>query len=129
MKATRKAVSCPAELTLKIIAGRWKLLILRELDVGGTRFGELRRALKGISEKVLTEHLRALEQDGIVARKAYAQVPPKVEYFLTPAGKALKPLIEALHAWGLEHGGPAPAGGAGSGRREGRYGAGIIPSN
>src|SRR5258706_5971928 len=104
MKATRKAVGCPAELTLKIIAGRWKLLILRELAVGGTRFGALRRALTGVSEKVLTEHLRELERDNIIIRKAYAEVPPKVEYFLTPAGKALQPIIDALHAWGLEHG-------------------------
>ena len=103
MKAAKKAVECPAEITLRIIAGRWKLLILRELLAGVSRPGELRRALKGISQKVLTQHLRELERDGIVKRKVYAEVPPKVEYYLTPSGKTLKPILDALHTWGLDH--------------------------
>jgi len=103
MKAVKKEIGCPAEITLRIIAGRWKLLILRELLAGISRSGELRRALKGISQKVLTQHLRELERDGIVKRKVYAEVPPKVEYYLTPSGETLKPIVDALHTWGLEH--------------------------
>jgi DNA-binding HxlR family transcriptional regulator len=103
MKAATKEVDCPAEITLAIIAGRWKLLILRQLLAGITRSGELRRSLKGISQKVLTQHLRELEKAGVVRRTVYAEVPPKVEYCLTPSGKTLKPVLDALHAWGLEH--------------------------
>jgi len=101
--ADKKAVACPAEWTVDVIRGRWKLLILRELYAGTVRFGELRRALKGISEKVLTQHLRELEQDGIVARVAYDETPPRVEYSLTAAGRELRPIVEALHAWGAAH--------------------------
>ena len=96
-----KRVSCPAESTLKIIGGRWKLMILRELCSGVSRFGELKRGLEGISEKVLAQHLRELEKDGIIERKIYAEVPPKVEYSLTPSGKTLKPILDAMHEWGL----------------------------
>src|SRR4051794_15400039 len=99
----KKAVACPAEHAVDAIRGRWKLMILRELAAGTVRFGALRRALKGISEKMLTQHLRELERDRIVARTAYAQSPPKVEYSLTSAGEALKPIIAALHSWGVEH--------------------------
>jgi DNA-binding HxlR family transcriptional regulator len=100
---SKKTAGCPAEFAVDAIRGRWKLMILRELCGGTVRFGELRRALKGISEKVLAQHLRELERDGILTRVAYDQSPPKVEYSLTAAGKALKPIIEALHAWGLAH--------------------------
>ena len=96
-------VGCPAELAVDAIRGRWKLMILRELCSGRVRFGDLRRALKGISEKMLTQHLRELEHDGIVARVAYDETPPKVEYSLTAAGQDLKPIVEALHAWGVAH--------------------------
>jgi DNA-binding HxlR family transcriptional regulator len=101
MAIDKKKVSCPAEKTLEIIGGRWKLMILRELCAGVSRFGELKRGLKGISEKVLAQHLRELEKDGIVQRKVYAEVPPKVEYSLTPSGKTLKPILDAMHEWGL----------------------------
>ena len=100
---SKKAVGCTAEAAVDVIRGRWKLMILRQLCGGTVRFGELRRALKGISEKVLAQHLRELERDGILTRVAYDQSPPRVEYSLTAAGKALKPIIEALHAWGLAH--------------------------
>jgi DNA-binding HxlR family transcriptional regulator len=100
MAPSRKALGCPAETTLKILGGRWKLMILRELCGGASRFSELRRGLKGISEKVLTQHLRELEKDGIISRKIYPEIPPKVEYSLTPAGTSLKPIIEAMHEWG-----------------------------
>jgi DNA-binding HxlR family transcriptional regulator len=72
MPRSRKEISCPAEITLKVIGGRWKLMIMRELSAGVTRFGELRRGLKGISEKIPAQHLRELEKDGVVERKIYA---------------------------------------------------------
>ncbi len=100
---SKKAVGCPAETAVDVIRGRWKLMILRELCGGTVRFGELPRALTGISAKVLAQHLRELERDGILTRVAYDQSPPRVEYSLTAAGKALKPIIDALHAWGLAH--------------------------
>ena len=103
MARGKKDTSCPAETTLEIIGGRWKLLILRELLSGVSRFGELRRRLSGISEKMLAQHLRELERDGIIARKIYPEVPPKVEYSLTASGNTLKPIIDGLHEWGLKH--------------------------
>lgn len=103
METKQKKIGCPAETTLNIIKGRWKLLILRELHEGVNRFGELHRALPGISQKVLTQHLRELERDGVIYRKIYDQVPPKVEYFLTPLGHSLKSLVAALHEWGLQY--------------------------
>ena len=78
-------------------------MILHELCSGVSRFGELKRGLKGISEKVLAQHLRELEKDGIIQRKVYAEVPPKVEYSLTASGKTLKPILDAMHEWGLKH--------------------------
>lgn len=92
--------TCPAETTLKVISGRWKLLILRELFSGVKRFGELQRALDGITQKMLTQQLREMEEDGIIHRKIYPQIPPKVEYSLTPLGKSLQPIIDAMHEWG-----------------------------
>jgi DNA-binding HxlR family transcriptional regulator len=103
MARGKKNVSCPAESALKIIGGRWKLMILRELCSGVSRFGQLRRGLKGISEKVLAQHLKELEKDGIIQRKVYAEVPAKVEYSLTPSGKTLKPILDAMHEWGVHH--------------------------
>lgn len=76
-------------------------MILHELCAGVSRFGELKRGLKGISEKVLAQHLRELEKDGIIQRTVYAEVPPKVEYSLTPSGQTLKPILDAMHEWGL----------------------------
>jgi DNA-binding HxlR family transcriptional regulator len=99
----KKNIACPAESTLGIIGGKWKLLILRELLNGISRFGALRRRLSGVSEKVLSQHLRELETDGIIERKIYAEVPPRVEYSLTAAGRTLKPIIDGLHEWGLAH--------------------------
>jgi DNA-binding HxlR family transcriptional regulator len=103
MATNKKTVGCPAEKTLEIIGGRWKLMILRELCAGASRFGELQRGLKGVSEKVLAQHLRELEKDGIIQRTVYAEVPPKVQYSLTPSGKTLKPILDAMHEWGLKH--------------------------
>jgi DNA-binding HxlR family transcriptional regulator len=103
MARGRKNTSCPAETTLGVIGGKWKLLILRELFAGASRFGELRRRLSGISEKILAQHLRELESDGIIARKIYPEIPPKVEYSLTASAKTLGPIINGLHEWGLQH--------------------------
>ncbi len=94
---------CPVELTLKIIGGRWKVIIIHQLMDGKRRFCELHRAIDGITQKMLTQQLRELERDGIVHRKVYPEVPPKVEYSLTSLGKSLKPILEAMHRWGLKH--------------------------
>jgi len=98
--------SCPVEATLDAIGGRWKVLILHELFNGTRRFGELHRSLHGITQKMLTQQLREMEQDGLIHREVYTQVPPKVEYSLTPLGKTLQPVLDAMHHWGkkyLEH--------------------------
>lgn len=95
--------NCPAEKTLAAIAGRWKLLILRELCTEKRRFGELQRALSGVTQKVLTQQLRELEADGIVHREIYPQIPPKVEYSLTQLGISLQPVIQTMHDWGREN--------------------------
>ena len=100
----RKSVSCQVETTLAVIGGRWKVLILQQLLDGVKRFNELHRALSGITHKTLTQQLREMEADGIVGRKVYAQIPPKVEYSLTPLGKTLKPVLNAMHAWAERHG-------------------------
>ncbi|MCL5962101.1 MAG: helix-turn-helix transcriptional regulator [Chloroflexi bacterium] len=92
--------ACPVERTLSVIEGKWAILILRDLFTGTKRFGELRSSLIGISPKTLTERLRALEQQGIVERKIYPEVPPRVEYSLTERGQTLEPIIEAMREWG-----------------------------
>jgi len=94
---------CPVETTLGMIGEKWKVLILFNLLNGTMRFGEIKRALDGISQKVLTHHLRAMEEDGILSRKVYAEVPPRVEYSLTPTGMTLKPIIDTMALWGIEY--------------------------
>ncbi|MBD2312596.1 helix-turn-helix transcriptional regulator [Desertifilum sp. FACHB-1129] len=94
--------SCAVETTIQVIGGRWKVLILRELFSGVKRFAQLQRALPGITQKMLTQQLRELEGDGIVHRQVYPQVPPKVEYSLTPLGETLKPVLDAMHTWGVQ---------------------------
>ena len=94
---------CAVETTLDIIGGRWKVLILRQLLFGVKRFNELHRALSGITQKMLTQQLREMEDDGIIHREVYAQVPPKVEYSLTPLGHSLTPILEAMHQWGVQY--------------------------
>ncbi len=95
--------NCPVERTLEVIGGRWKVLILRELFQGVQRFGQLHRSLHGITQKMLTQQLREMEEDGIIHREVYLQVPPKVEYSLTPLGESLKPIIDSMHEWGVRH--------------------------
>ncbi|HEU4401195.1 MAG TPA: helix-turn-helix domain-containing protein [Candidatus Polarisedimenticolia bacterium] len=92
---------CPAETTLSVIGGRWKVPILWTLFQGTRRFSELFRALPRITQKMLTQQLREMERDGIVHRAVYAQVPPRVEYSLTPLGRSLRPVVEAMCAWGV----------------------------
>jgi DNA-binding HxlR family transcriptional regulator len=92
--------TCPVERTLDILGGRWKVLILRELFVEVKRFNQLHRALHGITQKMLTQQLREMEADGLIHREVYPQVPPKVEYSLTPLGDSLKPVLDAMHDWG-----------------------------
>jgi DNA-binding HxlR family transcriptional regulator len=100
--AKRTTSKCPAELTLAVIGGRWKVLILYQLFQGVKRFSELQRALPRITQKMLTQQLREMERDGIVQRTVYPQVPPKVEYRLTPRGETLKPVVQAMCKWGMQ---------------------------
>jgi DNA-binding HxlR family transcriptional regulator len=99
-----KQVCCPVETTLRVIGGRWKVLILHHLLSGTMRFGELTRALKGVSARTLTKQLRELEKDGVLVRKVHQQIPPMVEYSITPKGEELQPVLLAMHAWGGRHG-------------------------
>lgn len=92
--------ACPVETTLTLIGDKWKVLILRDLMPEKKRFGELRRSLGGVSQKVLTAQLRAMEQSGLVSRTVYAEVPPRVEYALTETGRSLKPILDAMWQWG-----------------------------
>ena len=107
-----KEAQCPVEGTLRIIGGRWKLLILKELFQETKRFGELHRSLNGITQKMLTQQLRELEKDGIIIRKVYPQIPPKVEYSLTQTGQSLRPILDLMHEWGARHLGSIAAKGA-----------------
>lgn len=91
---------CPAELALRVMRGRWKLLILCRLREGPQRFSALQRSLVGVSHKVLTAQLRELEADAVVCRRVFGEVPPRVEYDLSERGRALLPVLEGLHAWG-----------------------------
>ena len=94
---------CPIKTTLDVIGGKWKPLILFFLKGGPKRFSDLRRSVADVTQKMLTDRLRELEQDGIVHREVYAQVPPKVEYSLTAYGKTLLPVLKAMAAWGIKH--------------------------
>jgi len=103
-QASHDHANCKAELALRVIQGRWKLLILRELVDGVRRFSDLQRSLTGVSQKVLTAQLRDLEADGVVLRTVYPQVPPRVDYALTSLGRDLIPVLEGLHAFGEQVG-------------------------
>jgi len=98
-----KPGTCPVEITLQVIAGKWKPVILWYLSGGTLRFGELKRTIPGITQRMLTQQLRELERDGIVARRAHDQVPPKVEYSITEFGRTLKPLLEQMCRWGEQY--------------------------
>lgn len=91
------------EKTLALIGSKWKVLILRELAGGLKRFGELHRGVSGISQKMLTQQLRQMEADGLLRRRVYAEVPPRVEYSLTATGRSLEPVLEAMAQWGRRY--------------------------
>ena len=95
--------ACPVATTVQLIGSKWKLLILRDLLSRPWRFNELRRDLEGVSQKVLTDSLRALEADGIVRRTVYPEVPPRVEYSLTELGRSLQPILDAMKHWGEQY--------------------------
>jgi DNA-binding HxlR family transcriptional regulator len=99
----KEHTNCPVETTIALLGSKWKLLILRELFQGTRRFGELSRGVSGISQKMLTQQLRQMEVDNLVNRKIYPEVPPRVEYSLTPTGESLKPILDAMHKWGTKY--------------------------
>lgn len=106
-----KTYACPVETTLSLISNRWVVLILRDLFMGTKRFGELKKSLSGISQKVLTANLRAMEEQGLITRTVYPEVPPRVEYALTDLGFSLRPVIASMFDWGMayrEKNGEAP---------------------
>ena len=98
-----KIFDCPIELFLDLIGGKWKVLILWNLKEGTKRYGELRKHLKDVTPKMLTQQLRELEEDGIIARKVYAEVPPKVEYSLTETGVSIMEVVWVMRNWGLKY--------------------------
>jgi DNA-binding HxlR family transcriptional regulator len=95
-----KRYSCPVELAVDVVGGRWRTVILSHLKEGVHRYGELRRLIPGVSEKMLTQRLRELEADGLVSRRDLGTVPPHVEYDLTDEGRSLAPVLQALYDWG-----------------------------
>ncbi|HIZ16096.1 MAG TPA: helix-turn-helix transcriptional regulator [Firmicutes bacterium] len=100
-KATKELPACPVETTLTLIGDKWKVLILRDLLTGTKRFGELKKSIGNVSQKVLTSQLRAMEGSGLLTRTVYAEVPPRVEYTLTELGQSLRPILDAMQSWGI----------------------------
>lgn len=98
--ATKALPACPVETTLMLIGDKWKVLILRDLMPGTKRFGELKKSIGSVSQKVLTAQLRDMEESGLIIRQVYAEVPPRVEYSLTELGKSLKPILDSMQNWG-----------------------------
>lgn len=103
MISNKKILDCPVATTINLIGNKWKLLIIRDLLDGTKRFGELRKSLVGISQRVLTENLRGLENDGLLDRKVFAEVPPRVEYSLNKTGLSLQPIIASMADWGTKY--------------------------
>lgn len=103
MQNEKKLPACPVETTLMLIGDKWKVLILRDLLPGTKRFGELKKSIGTVSQKVLTAQLRDMEGKGLVHREVYAEVPPRVEYSLTELGKSLKPILDSMSTWGEEY--------------------------
>ncbi len=97
---TKALPACPVETTLMLIGDKWKVLILRDLMPGTKRFGELKKSIGSVSQKVLTAQLRDMEESGLIIRQVYAEVPPRVEYSLTELGKSLKPILDSMQNWG-----------------------------
>ena len=103
MKTKEELPECPVATTVQLIGSKWKLLILRNLLVRPWRFNELRKGLEGISQKVLTDSLRSMEEDGIITRTVYPEVPPRVEYALSELGESMRPIIKAMEEYGLSY--------------------------
>lgn len=103
MNEINELLACPVETTLSLIGDKWKVLILRDLITGTKRFGELKKSIGTVSQKVLTAQLRNMEENGLVHREVYAEVPPRVEYSLTELGQSLKPILDAMQNWGEEY--------------------------
>ncbi len=103
MLTKKELPPCPVATTVGLIGSKWKLLILRDLLTGTKRFGELRKSVNGISQKVLTDTLRAMEEDDLLTRTVYAEVPPRVEYALTETGNSLRPVLDIMGEWGKEY--------------------------
>lgn len=101
--AAKKLPACPVETTLTLISDKWKVLILRDLMNGTMRFGERRKSIGQVSQKVLTAQLRQMEGSGLLTRTVYPEVPPRVEYTLTDLGRSLKPILDAMRVWGEEY--------------------------
>ena len=100
MKTKDELPDCPVATTVQVIGSKWKLLIMRNLLARPWRFNELQKNLEGISQKVLTDSLRSMEADGIITRTVYPEVPPRVEYALSPLGETMRPILDAMEAWG-----------------------------
>lgn len=103
MKTKDELPACPVATTVQLIGSKWKLLILRNLLQRPWRFNELRKDLEGISQKVLTDSLRSMEDDGIITRTVYPEVPPRVEYALSELGESMRPIIKAMEQWGITY--------------------------
>ena len=103
MKNKEELPACPVATTVQLIGSKWKLLIMRNLLVRPWRFNELQKSLDGISQKVLTESLRSMEDDGIIIRTVFPEVPPHVEYSLSEVGESMRPIIASMEAWGLDY--------------------------
>jgi len=110
--AKTRAPSCPVEVTLGVIAGRWKVMIIHQLLAGTRRFNQLHRELPGITHRTLAKQLRELEESGLVERRDFGEIPPRVEYRLSELGLTLRDVLMAMHAWAETYGGRIPAGNA-----------------
>ena len=104
----RKSVSCPVETTLGILSGRWTVMIIHQLLEGTKRFNQLQRELSGITHRTLAKQLRQMETQGLIERHDYREIPPRVEYSLTPLGLTLRDILQAMHVWAEKHGGRLP---------------------
>lgn len=102
-RSIKELPACPVETTLTLIGDKWKVLILRDLMPGTKRFGELKKSIGHVSQKVLTAQLRDMEENRLLHRRTYAEVPPRVEYSLTDLGRSLKPVLDALQEWGARY--------------------------
>lgn len=103
MKKKEELPDCPVATTVSLIGSKWKLLIIRNLLVRPWRFNELQKSLEGISQKVLTDSLRSMEEDGIITRTVFPEVPPRVEYALSELGESMRPIIKSMETWGTEY--------------------------